>query len=71
MKNMDCSREHTRNQEDDTTKDCKKLHNEEVHNMYSSHNRKEVIKSRMRWIQHIAHTGEMRNAHKILVGRPQ
>jgi hypothetical protein len=30
-----------------------------------------IISSRMRWTQHLAHTGYMRNAYKILVGKPE
>jgi hypothetical protein len=26
---------------------------------------------RMRWVGHIAHMGEMRNAYKIMVGKPK
>jgi hypothetical protein len=31
-----------------------------------------MIKSRMvRWVGHVGHMGEMRNAYKILVGKPE
>jgi hypothetical protein len=31
-----------------------------------------MIKSkRMRWMRHVAHLGEMRNACKIVVGKPE
>jgi hypothetical protein len=47
----------------------KKLHNEELHNMYSSPNR--MIKSRrMRWAGHVARMGETRNACRIFVEKP-
>jgi hypothetical protein len=42
-----------------------KLHNEELHNLYSSQN----IKSRMRWAGHVARRGEVIKVHKILVGK--
>jgi hypothetical protein len=48
--------------------DWRKLHNEELHNLYSSPNR--MIKSRrMRLAGHVARMGEKRNAYRILVGK--
>jgi hypothetical protein len=48
----------------------RRLHNEELHNLYASPDSIKVIKSRrMRWARHIAHMGEMRNAYSILVGK--
>jgi hypothetical protein len=44
----------------EVTGDWRKLHNEELHNLYSSPNR--MIKSRMRWAGHVARMGEKRNA---------
>jgi hypothetical protein len=42
------------------------LHNEDLHNLYASPNIIRLIKSRsMRWVGHVAHMGEMRNAYKI------
>jgi hypothetical protein len=50
----------------------KKLHLEELHNLYSSQNIIRIVKSRrMRWAGHVTHTGEMRHAHKILLGRSE
>jgi hypothetical protein len=44
------------------------LHNEELHNVYTSRNIITVINSmRMRWTEHVARMGEMRYACKILV----
>jgi hypothetical protein len=46
----------------------RKLHNEELCNLYSSPNIIRTIKSRnMRWAEHIARMEEKRNAYKILV----
>jgi hypothetical protein len=54
------------------TGDWKKLHNEELHNLYSSRSIIRMIKSRrMRWVGHVARMGEMRNAYRILVGKPE
>jgi hypothetical protein len=50
----------------------RKLHNEDLHNLYTSPNIILMIKSRrMRWVCHVARIGEMKNAYKILVGKPE
>jgi hypothetical protein len=42
--------------------DWRRLHNEELHNLYASSNIFRMIKSRrMRWSGRLASTGEMRN----------
>jgi hypothetical protein len=50
----------------------RKLHNDELHDLYSSPNIVRVIKSRrMRWAGHVARMGEWRSAYIVLVGRPE
>jgi hypothetical protein len=57
---------------DEVTGRWRKLHNEELHGLYSSPSIIRVIKARrMRWAEHVARMGEVRSAYNILVGRPE
>jgi hypothetical protein len=55
---------------DEVTGEWRKLHNEELQDLYSSPNIIGIIKSRrMRWVGHIARMGEKRNAYRLWVGK--
>jgi hypothetical protein len=57
---------------DEVTGDWRKLHNEELYNLYSSPSIIRMIKSRqIRWTLHVARMEEKRNAYRILVGMPE
>ena len=57
---------------DEVTGDWRKLHNEELRDLYSLPNIAWVVKSRrMRWAGHVARMGEWRGVYGVLVGKPE
>jgi hypothetical protein len=56
---------------DEVPGEWRKLHNEELHELYSSSSIIRITKSRMRWTGHVARMGEKRNAYGLLVGKPE
>ena len=57
---------------DEVMGEWRRLHNEELNDLYSSPNIVLVIKSRrMRWTGHVALMGEERGVYRVLVGKPE
>ena len=55
---------------DEVTGEWRKLHKEELRDLYSLPNIVRVVKSRMRWAGHVARMGG-RGVHRVLVGKPE
>jgi len=55
----------------EVTEEWRKLHNEELNDLYCSPNTVRVMKSRMRWAVHIARMGKRRGVYGVLVGKPE
>jgi hypothetical protein len=50
----------------------RKLHNKDLHDLYSTPSIIRIIKSRrMRWVGHVAGMGEVRKVYRFLVGKPE
>jgi hypothetical protein len=57
---------------DEVTGEWRKLHNEELHNLYSFQDIIRQVKSRrMRWAGHVSRMGEEREVYKVLLGNPE
>jgi hypothetical protein len=57
---------------DGVTGGWRKLHNEELHDLYSSPSTVRIINSRrMRWAGHVARMGEKMIVYRLLVGNPE
>jgi len=57
---------------DEVTGEWRRLHNEEINDLYSSPNIVRVIKSRrMRWAEHVSRMGEERGAYRVFLGKPE
>ena len=57
---------------DEVTGEWRKLHNEELRDLYSLPNIVRDVKSRrMRWAGYVAGIGERRVVHRVLVGKPE
>jgi hypothetical protein len=56
---------------DEVTEEWRKLHNEELNDLYCSPNTVRVIKSRrLRWAGDVARVGGRRRVYRVLVGKP-
>jgi hypothetical protein len=56
----------------EVTGEWRKLHNDELRDLYSSLSIIRIIKSRsMRWAGHVERIGAKRNAYRLLVGKPE
>jgi hypothetical protein len=56
---------------DEIAGEWRKLHNEELDDLYCSPNIVRVTKSRIRWVGHVARMAERRSVYRVLVGKPE
>ena len=56
---------------EEVTREWRKLHNEQLNNLYSSASIVRVIKSIRMWAGHVALMGERRGVYSVLVGKPE
>jgi len=57
---------------EEVTGEWRRLHNEEINDLYSSPNIVRMIKSRrMRGADHVARMGEERGVYRVLLGKPE
>jgi hypothetical protein len=56
---------------DEVAGEWRKLHHEELNDLYCSPSIVRVIKSRVGWAEHVARMGERRGVHRVLVGKPE
>jgi hypothetical protein len=56
---------------EEATWEWRKLHNEELHDLYFSPTIVRLIKSRMLWAGHVVRLGEGRGVYRVLVGKPE
>ena len=54
---------------DEVTGEWRRLHNEELGDLYSSPNIQGMKSRRMRWAGHVAHMGERRGVYMVLMGK--
>jgi hypothetical protein len=53
---------------DEVTGEWRRLHKEELYDLFSSQNIRVIKSRRVRWAEHVARMGERRGAHRIFVG---
>jgi hypothetical protein len=56
---------------DEITGDWRRLHNEELYDLYSSPNISRMIQITIRWMGHVTRVGDRRGAYRVLVGKPE
>jgi hypothetical protein len=56
---------------DEVTGEWRKLHNEELNDLYSSSTVVRVITPRLRWAEYVGRMGKGRGVHRVLVGKPE